>query len=445
LEKVNLRPASEASPATLLRRVHLDLSGLPPSPREQRQYENETAPDAYDRVVDRLLASPHFGERWARWWLDVARYADSSGYSSDEPRSLWPWRDWVIHAFNVDQPYDAFVTEQLAGDLLPNPSIDQRVATGFHRNTQINQEGGIDKEQFRIESVLDRVNTTGTVFLGLTIGCAQCHDHKFDPLSQREYFQFYAFFNQQDEPGLEVPGLIPPAAELKVRRKLAETEWDQGWTNVSPMVSAWVASLTPPALQALPPEVRTAIATEPKQQSRLQRRRLAAAAGIDDPSFRQREQRLSDLENHRNLSAPTLVLVESPSPRTNVIFIKGDFTRPGPVVSAAVPAILPRLTHRHQDKSPDRLDLARWLVTPVNPLTARVLVNRVWQQLFGRGLVETENDFGSQGSPPTHPELLDWLASTFRSGGPSSPPWRFKALLRLIVTSATYQTSEKPG
>ncbi|MEN9678206.1 MAG: hypothetical protein RIS76_4102, partial [Verrucomicrobiota bacterium] len=198
-----LTPTPEANRSTLLRRVSLDLLGLPPTPEEVDAFLRDQRPDAYERVVDRLLASPHYGERWGRHWLDVARYADSNGYSIDAPRSVWPWRDWVVAALNRDQRYDEFAVDQLAGDLHPQASLDQRVATGFHRNTQINEEGGIDPEQFRIEAVLDRVNTTGTAFLGLTVGCAQCHDHKFDPLSQREYFRLFAFFNTQDESSLE--------------------------------------------------------------------------------------------------------------------------------------------------------------------------------------------------------------------------------------------------
>jgi mono/diheme cytochrome c family protein len=199
LEMESIKPSPEADRITLIRRVSLDLTGLPPTPAEVDAFIHDRRDDAYERLVDRLLASPHYGERWGRLWLDVARYADSNGYSIDAPRNIWKYRDWVIDALNRDLPYDQFVIEQLAGDLLPNATREQRIATGFHRNTQINQEGGIDPEQFRIESVLDRVNTTGTAFLGLTVACAQCHDHKFDPISQREYFELFAFFNNQDE------------------------------------------------------------------------------------------------------------------------------------------------------------------------------------------------------------------------------------------------------
>lgn len=340
LDGAGISPSPLADAATRLRRVHLDLTGLPPSAEEAEAFLRDSSPAAYGRVVEELLASPHYGERWGRWWLDAARYADSHGYSVDAPRSIWPYRDWVVGALNEDKPYDRFVTEQLAGDLIPGASVAQRVATGFHRNTQINQEGGIDPEQFRIESVFDRVATTGTVFLGLSVGCAQCHDHKFDPVTQREYYGFFAFFNDQDEPDMEVPGL----------------------------------------------------------------------------------------------KANTLVLAERAQPRDTRLFIKGDFTRP----ADAVPPITPAVLHKISSASsrPNRLDLAHWLMAPENPLTARVAVNRIWQQYFGRGLVETENDFGTQGSAPTHPELLDWLAVEFRESG-----WSLKHMHRLIVTSETYRRS----
>ncbi len=204
LEQAGLAPSPEADPATLVRRVSLDMIGLPPSPVERDAFLTDRSPDRYQRLVDRLVSSPHFGERWRAPWLDQARYADSNGFNIDAPRAIWKYRDWVIAAFNADRPYDQFAIDQMAGDLQPGASFAQRIATGFHRNTQINQEGGIDVEQFRVESIVDRVNTTGTVFLGLTIGCAQCHDHKYDPIRQREYYRLFAFFNNVDEPDLEI-------------------------------------------------------------------------------------------------------------------------------------------------------------------------------------------------------------------------------------------------
>jgi uncharacterized protein DUF1553/uncharacterized protein DUF1549 len=381
LAKEGLKPAPEADRVTLLRRLALDLTGLPPTPEEIDAFVADHRPDAYERQVDRLLASPHYGERWGRHWLDQARYADSNGFSIDSPRTIWPYRDWVIAALNRDLPFDQFTVEQLAGDLLPDATREQRIATGFHRNTLINEEGGIDPEQFRVEAVLDRVNTTASVWLGVTLGCAQCHNHKYDPFSQREYYQLFAFFNNQDEANLPLGAPDPKAPPKKMGKK-------QGLT--------------------------------------------------------------------------TMVLRERATPRASHILLGGDFTRVGPKVIASTPAVLPPLVRKEEEGRnegepnklegwfyssfilhpssfrPNRLDLARWLIRPDNPLTARVIVNRVWGQYFGIGLVETENDFGRRGTPPSHPELLDWLASQFVKQG-----WSLKALHRLIVQSATYRQSSK--
>jgi hypothetical protein len=377
LEKEGLRPSGEADRVTLLRRLALDLTGLPPTPEEVDAFVKDRCPDAYERQVERLLASPHYGERWGRHWLDLARYADSNGYSVDSPRTIWPYRDWVIGALNSDLPFDRFTTEQLAGDLLPDATVEQKIATGFHRNTMINEEGGIDPEQFRVEAVIDRVNTTGAVWLGLTLGCCQCHNHKYDPISQREYYRLFAFFNSQDEPNL--PLGVPDPGALSSKGKKA-----------------------------------------------------------------------------RPRELTTMVLRER-APRATHVLKGGDFTRPGAKVDPGAPAVLPPLDGavgnavrgvpalrgvpgdgRPRRAFPTRLDLARWLVRPENPLTARVTVNRVWGHYFGLGLVETENDFGTRGSRPSHPELLDWLAGQFVRQG-----WSLKALHRLIVTSATYRQSSQ--
>jgi mono/diheme cytochrome c family protein len=399
LESLHIAPSPEADRATLLRRLSLDLVGLPPTPEQVDAFVADLRPGAYERQVDELLRSPHHGERWARWWLDVARYADSNGYSIDAPRVMWPWRDWVIQAFNDNRPFDQFVIEQLAGDLLPSATLPQRVATGFHRNTQVNQEGGIDPEQFRIESVLDRVNTTGSALMGITLACAQCHDHKFDPFTQHDYFQVFALFNDQDEPTLPVP--------------------------------------TPADQQAL--------ADHAAEIARLESS-LAALHESDEPSAKASRDKLATHLDRLKKKAPqvttTLVLAERAQPRPSYIFIKGDFTRRGADVQPGLPAVLDlglRTTHPPAaSRRLDRLDFARWLTRPDHPLTARVLVNRVWQQYFGRGLVETENDFGTQGTPPSHPELLDWLAREFADSG-----WDLKALHRLITTSATYRQSAR--
>ncbi|MBL9206953.1 MAG: PSD1 domain-containing protein [Opitutaceae bacterium] len=439
LAEARITPSPEAPRRVLLRRLALDLTGLPPTPAEVDAFERDPRPDAYERQVDRLLASPHHGERWARPWLDVARYADSNGYSVDAPRQIWKYRDWVVAALNRDLPYDQFVIEQLAGDLLPNATVDQKVATGFNRNTQINQEGGIDPEQFRIESVMDRVATFGSAFLGLTLACSQCHDHKFDPLPQRDYYRLFAFFNSTVDDG---HGKSTPGATLAFEGEVSGTEAakaaaDEARLDLEAFLDArggdfarWRVEIHPDARAQLSPALRAALDIPWAQQTLAQRRSVYGYFVRDHADFQQRVEKLNALERLEGKAVTTLVMSELPEPRATTVFVKGDFTRPGDPVSPGTPAILPPLAA----EKPTRLDLARWLFQPDQPLTARVMVNRIWQVYFGRGLVETENDFGSQGSAPSHPELLDWLATEFAAGG-----WSMKALHRLIVTSATYR------
>jgi mono/diheme cytochrome c family protein len=464
LEREGVAPSPEADRVTLIRRLSLDLLGLLPSVEEVDAFVTDARPDAYERLVDRLLASPHYGERWARHWLDMARYADSNGYSIDAPRSIWKYRDWVIDAFNRDLPFDQFTTAQLAGDLLPNPTVEQRIATGFHRNTQINEEGGIDREQFRVDSIIDRVNTTGAVFLGLTIGCCQCHDHKFDPFSQREYYQLFAFFNNADEPDLQLatPEQLQQRKRVRARQKeiekalktlentsaASEDKWEKGLTTE-------LRALFPAEIQAIlevPENGRTVEQKEKLTQvyrKTDQARHVLDALGAVHPFARAAHVQASvaraRLETERIALkkddphiVTTMVIQERATPRDTHLLIQGDFTRKGVKVAPGVPTTLHPL--HAQGLQPvgveklNRLDFARWLVDPRNPLTARVTVNRYWQQFFGLGIVETENDFGTQGTPPSHPELLDWLATEFIRQG-----WHVKAMHRLIVTSATYR------
>jgi hypothetical protein len=372
----------EADKATLLRRVTLDLTGLLPTPKEVEDFLKDDSPQAYEKVVDRLLASPHYGERQARHWLDLARYADSNGYTIDGARIIWPWRDWVINAFNADMPFDRFTTEQLAGDLLPNATLEQKIATGFHRNTSFNEEGGTDAEQFRVERTVDRANTTAAVWLGLTAGCAQCHDHKFDPISQKDYYSLYAFFDSCDEPTMPIGG--PPNLEDMITRLQHMEFW-------------------------------------------LQKN---GGSREDIDIIR------AQIKKVRGKVQTTLVMRERPAPRVTHVQVRGDFLRHGDVVQPRYPTSLVSATVASPAKRLTRLDLAKWLTSAENPLTARVTVNREWQKFFGRGLVETENDFGYQGNFPTHPELLDWLAVEFRESG-----WSLKKFHKLIVTSATYRQS----
>src|SRR5579864_7703577 len=641
LEKEGLTPSPEASKETLIRRVSLDLIGLPPTVEEIDQFAADQSPDAYEKLVDRLLASPHYGERWAAPWLDLARYADTNGFEADRQRSMWKYRDWVIDALNRDMPFDRFTIEQLAGDMLPKATVDDRIATGFHRNTMFNEEGGVDREDFHWQYLVDRVNTTATVWLGTTLGCAQCHNHKYDPFTQKEYYQFLAFFNNSDMGTDEDGGFIESKLELPTpeqethRKKLQEeikdleartktptpelareqAEWERsvvgaakGWSTLVPIEmkttggttltqasdGAILASRTNPSKEAYDIEARTRVrgitgirlealpdpslprggpgrdaygnfflkafdveagpANKPnrsetiafqemvadngkikekkfsqlwtvdasREDQRLPRQIVFVAAkpfgsgetvlrirlrqesdfggqnigrfrlsitAVPDPttivtvshklravvalpeSARTEEQR-KDLAEYYRTTAPslkaarrrltdarkelddvgiasTLVMRDKTSferPST-YLRIRGSFLSKGDLVYANVPAVLPSLA---ENDLPNRLGLARWLVSKENPLTARVAVNRFWEQFFGRGIVETSEDFGSQGAPPTHPELLDWLACEFMEpsvNAPNASPvreaWSMKAIQRLIVTSATYRQSSR--
>jgi hypothetical protein len=361
--------------------------------------------------VDRLLASKHYGERWGRHWLDLARYADSDGYTIDSPRQVWKYRDWVIEALNRDMPFDRFVIEQIAGDLLPEATTEQLIATGFHRNTPSNFEGGIDFEQYRVEAVADRVATTGSVFLGLTLGCARCHDHKYDPISQREFYQLFAFYNNTDEIASEAEryDFNRPFLELATPEEKAQREaFRAQFSALSRELAAYVKKLSvqPPA----PGEARHR-----------------------DPGLQERVANLRALRRREPKVTTTLIMRELPAPRPAYVHVGGDFLQRGEPVKPGVPAVLAA-----KPVSGNRLELAKWLVDAGNPLTARVTVNRMWQAYFGKGIVETESDFGLLGAAPTHAELLDWLATEFVTRG-----WSQKAMHRLMVTSATYMQSSK--
>jgi hypothetical protein len=623
LEHEGLKPSAEAARETLARRVYLDLIGIPPSPKELDEFLGDQRPDAYERLIEKLLASPHYGERWARPWLDLARYADTNGYEKDNRRSIWKYRDWVIDAFNRDLPFDRFTIEQLAGDLLPKPTTADLIATGFHRNTMWNEEGGVDKDETHWENLVDRVNTTATVWLGSTIGCAQCHNHKYDPFTQREYYQLLAFFNNSKkdvaphgtgtkyvETVLDLPTPRQSErrdalrAEISRIEKLLKTQtpeldaaqarWERSvvaasadWKTLDPARLAssggttleeqpegsilasganprsdiYVIEAKLPAkritairLEALPhpslprggpgrdaygnfflsqfdaeidgepvplekPVVDDGRINEKKfmqlwtvdasrEDTRLPRQMVFPAAapfgkkghvmrvhitqtsefggqGLGhfrlsvttsrkpetvanvsakllpvlqiEPAQRTPEQRkeLADFYRSvaRSLDEPreklkalkeqlddlgivsTLVMADNPGVDrpAAVIRARGQFTSPGEPVEAGVPAALNPFP---PGEKYNRLGLARWLVSPENPLTARVTINRIWEQYFGTGIVETSEDFGTQGAKPTHPELLDWLATEF-----VRQDWSMKAMHRLIVTSATYRQS----
>jgi hypothetical protein len=659
LEQEKVLPAPEADKATLLRRVSLDLTGLPPTIEQLDAFLTDKAPGAYERVVDRLLASTAYGERMATDWLDAARYADSNGFFRDNTRQIWPWRDWVIHAFNRNLPFDQFTIEQLAGDLLPNATADQKIATGFNRNHMVTGETGVIDEEYRVEYVADRLETTSTVWLGLTVGCARCHDHKFDPISQREYYQMFAFFNSGVEKGTITPDDPPPVMDvaspaqreelekLRARRTAAESafrkfadplaqqiaawekeamselrapteallahidfepeapaapagdapgrlprpaekggiyyestgligqsarfdgmqhfelppalpiEADEAWTiglwvqptaslagvlsKIEPtgdrrgfeiiwakgqlqinLVDRWVVSAIEVVNQspikrvdwshvivsydgsgkaaglrvfadglelpltvvrdslrgpitnqeplrigrrdsslgfygqldearvlgrAITPQIarewfwserlRGIFATDPSKRDARQKTFVLDCfverhGDADTRLARRRAEEARDTEDRFRATLPkTLVMQELEKPKPNHVLKRGQYDAPGELVEAGVPAALPAFP---ADLPRNRLGLAQWLVSPNHPLTARVMVNRLWFQCFGEGLVSTLNDFGAQGDAPSHPELLDWLAREFVESG-----WDVKGLLRLIVTSATYR------
>jgi hypothetical protein len=393
LEAEGIASSPMADRVTLLRRVYLDLIGLPPLPAEVDAFLADAAPGAYERLVDGLLASPHYGERMAMDWLDGARYADTNGFQNDFARTMWPWRDWVIAAFNRNTPFDQFVIEQLAGDLLPGATLAQRIATGFNRNNRTVTEAGSIDEEYRIENAVDRVETTATVFLGLTMGCARCHDHKYDPVSQVEFYQFLGFFNNINEKGVytETRGNVPPLIKLPTEddhRRLAGFEIALSAAKVSGD-KAWIDKVN---------------------------------------------KAKSDIENE---ITSVMVMEDAPQPRDLFPLKRGRYEMPDTSrkLEPGVPSCLPPLP---AGLARNRLALAKWLVSPSNPLVSRVAMNRIWQHHFGVGLVKTAENFGIQGEPASHPELLDCLASELVESG-----WNVKAMHRLIVTSATYRQSSR--
>jgi hypothetical protein len=436
LDQEPLTPQAEADPRTLIRRLSLDLRGLPPSPEEVEAFLADQKADAYEALVDRLLASPHYGERMAQMWLDLARFADSDGYHDDTSRSMWRFRDYVIHAFNANKPFDQFTVEQLAGDLLPHSTVEQRMASAFHRNGPTSSEGGADAQEYAAKYAVDRVNTTASTWLGVTLQCAECHDHKYDPFTTREYYQLLAFFNQVPENVLERTLHVAPVMAAPTPEQEAELAALTRQAEV--LEQQWAAAAS--ASASAPPE------PEPGPGSGSASAPLEAADGVDADAADAHETIGTQLEAVRKArdalagAFPTLrVMADVPEPRPTYILVRGDYRTPGDQVWPGVPAALGKLP---DGLNPNRLALARWLTQPQHPLTARVMVNRLWQMIFGTGLVKTSEEFGSQGERPSHPELLDWLAVEFVESG-----WNVKHMLKLIVTSATFRQSSKiaPG
>jgi mono/diheme cytochrome c family protein len=631
LEQNGLVPSPEATKTQLIRRVSLDLTGLPPTIAEVEQFVADASPDAYEKLVDRLLASPHYGEQWGRHWLDVARYADTNGFEKDQARTIWPYRDWVIKAINQNMPFDQFTMEQLAGDLLPHPTLDQKIATGFLRNSMRNEEGSVYPEQFRVEGLIDRVDTMGKAFLGLTVNCAQCHTHKFDPIKHDEYYKFYAFFNSDEEPYVEVPsqeviakraalkskiekiqddllakdGGLPqrlqaweaqarqyedkwevlkidsfyssrakieeycddgsvrvesyryPDASFAVKAKTnlknitgfrlefltdptlrrngpgvsndgtlslsefaveatngdktekvifsqvqsdferpdspvknaidgdSKTGWNsdagpgkrnqnrkivftaknpigfadgtnlaftlahnQGSVQITGRFRLSVTTAEKPPFDALPAKVRSILSTPAQQRTKEQQREVLAYFISTDEKCAEASKAIDEALKDYPDSTTTLILAQRSTPRETKIFKRGDWKNKGETVTPDTPAFL----HPFPKDAPrNRLGLAEWVTAKENPLTARVIVNRIWQQYFGNGFVASPEDFGTRCETPSHPELLDWLAVEFRDGamgrqgdGAKKPnAWSIKDLHKLIVMSATYRQASK--
>lgn len=403
LQSESLQPSPPATRAAWLRRVSFDLTGLPPTLADVAAFEQDASANAYERVIDRLLESPHYGERLAIEWLDLSRFADTNGYQNDFNRSMWPWRDWVIAAYNQNMPGDQFILEQLAGDLLPNPTQSQLIATGFNRNNRTVTEGGSIDEEWRVENVVDRVETTATAFLGLTMGCARCHDHKYDPISRRDFYQFFAFFNNVDERGVyeETRGNVAPLLSLPTPEQQQQlAEWDQ----------------------------------------KIAERQAAVEKSSDDT----REMLTKELQAARDERGKiegsvqtTMIMRDRAEYRPTYLLQRGQYDLPDTSLTLwpEVPQFMGQLS---DDVKRDRLALAKWMVDPAHPLVARVMVNRIWQRMFGVGLVATPDNFGVQGDSPSHPELLDWLAIRLIESG-----WNLKAMHKFIALSATYRQASE--
>ena len=527
LEEAGMEPSAETDRATLVRRVYLDLIGLPPTPEQAEKFLSDDSPEAYEKLVDELLASPRFGEKWASWWLDMARYSDTKGYERDAGRTIWRYRDWVIRAFNRDMPFDQFSTEQLAGDLLPNPSDDQLIATAFHRNTMNNDEGGTDDEEFRVAAIIDRVNTTWEVWQSTTMGCVQCHTHPYDPFVHEDYYKSMAFFNntrdedthsehpnlrtysEEDEAKLQsirewVREHAGPEEELQTNLFLRTLEpkyhphdfdefvngelIDTKWLGIRSGGSARLKQIpldnkrhlfinywTPHTGGSF--EIRMdkidgpVLATAKVEKTGGARKTISVPLremtgkhdlyfvfrntsiepdkpicaidwfafrddfpGKDEADFAQVNKTFVTLLDSKVENTPIMIENDREQRRTTHVFERGNWLAMGDQVEPGVPESLNPLPAGASD---NRLGFARWLFSEDNPLTARAAVNRFWEQIFGYGIVETMEDFGTQGAAPTHPELLDWLALRFMH----EHDWSMKKLLKDLTMSATYRQS----
>jgi len=436
LEKNGLRPQPRADKRTLIRRVTFDLTGLPPTRREIRDFLADQSPEAYDRLVDRLLKSPHYGEHMAKYWLDLVRFADTNGIHHDHFREITPYRDWVIRAFNDNLPFDDFVTYQLAGDLYDEPTVDQQIASGFNRLHLVIDVGTALPEESFHRNVVDRVTAFGTALLGLTVQCGQCHDHKYDPLTQTDFYQLYAFFNNIDaEPetpqpatntglgdGLHLPYIELPTDEQRRQCDALDAQIAAAEENIEDLKQS---------LNQIeePEEAAVSVATDSADGQATLPAKLEAAEKQHAALVEQRDALQQQI-------VTTLVMKERDEVRPTHIRIRGVYDQMGKLVQRDTPAFLPPMPETEGVKS--RMDLARWVTDPGNPLTARVAVNRFWQQLFGVGLIKTAEDFGTQGEWPSHRALLDDLAHRFMQSG-----WDVRSLMKEIVTSEAYRQSSQ--
>lgn len=450
LETEKLEPAPEADRYTLARRLAIDLTGLPPTVEMAEAFVNDKSPDAYEKYVDRVLSLPGYGERWAQVWLDLARYADSNGYAEDQPRTIWKFRDWVIKAIGDNMPFDRFTIEQIAGDMLPGATQEQILATAFHRNTLTNTEGGTNDEEFRNIAVVDRVNTTFQVWMGITIACAQCHSHKYDPITQDEYFQVFAILNQSEDSDKadNSPNLMYLAPELAKKKATLDAEMaelkkqlDKLYPNIDAAQAKWEKDVK---TDKVPANIKTILAQAAAKRKPQQKEELANYFRGTIPEIKDVHQKMvktkAELDQVQPVPTPIMRELAEGKKRVTKVHVRGDWLNLGKEVKPGVPSLF----HALPEKVPaDRLAMAKWLVDSQNPLTARVTVNRYWEQIFGVGLVQTPEDFGLRSPLPTHPELLDWLAVEFQN----SLKWDVKKLLKLIVTSAAYRQSAKlsPG
>lgn len=457
LQQEGVKPAAEADRVTLIRRLTFDLTGLPPTAEDVRAFVEDKAPDAYEKLVEKLLASPHHGERLAVWWLDLVRYADSAGYHSDNPINVSPFRDYVIKSFNSNKPFDKFTIEQLAGDLLPNPTLEQRVASAYNRLLQTTEEGGGQPKEYEAKYSADRVRNYGQVWLGGTIMCAECHNHKFDPYTQADFYSVAAFFADIQEPsiGNRGPGTpVPtPVDELKLEHltaniasaqiKLADAAKEyvakpeafadvEKWTSMVPGKG--------PAVVVVPADVKAILAKKPAERTPAEVAKLATFAQPIAPALKADRDAIAAANKAKadfEGTLPRVLMTQSGPPRTVRIFPRGNWLdETGPVMQPNTPGFLPPLPPKADAKARyTRLDLAKWTIAPENPMTARVAVNRLWRLFYGHGIARSLEESGTQGQLPTHPELLDYLAAEFQT------KWDVRHMIRLMVTSSAYRQS----